>query len=71
MRIGFFVWEYPPQIVGGLGTYAEYITREFVQLGHDVTVFTLNPGKPENPRLFQSFLGFKRIFGSELSSANA
>ncbi|MEM3361376.1 MAG: hypothetical protein QXV85_09270 [Candidatus Bathyarchaeia archaeon] len=44
MRIGFFVWEYPPQIVGGLGTYAEYITREFVQLCHDVSVFTLNQG---------------------------
>ncbi len=44
MRIGFFVWEYPPRLVGGLGTYAEYITREFVELGHDVTVFTLNPG---------------------------
>jgi glycosyltransferase involved in cell wall biosynthesis len=44
LRIGFFVWEYPPQIVGGLGTYAEYITREFVELGHDVSVFTLNPG---------------------------
>ncbi len=44
MRIGFFVWEYPPALVGGLGTYAEYITREFIALGHDVTVFTLNPG---------------------------
>jgi len=44
MRIGFFVWEYPPSVVGGLGTYAEYITREFVALGHDVTVFTLNRG---------------------------
>lgn len=44
MRIGFFVWEYPPKLVGGLGTYAEHITREFVKLGHDVTVFTLNPG---------------------------
>ena len=44
MRIGFFVWEYPPKLVGGLGTYAEYITREFVELGHDVTVFTLNSG---------------------------
>lgn len=42
MRIGFFVYEYPPQIVGGLGTYAEYITQEFVDLGHDVSVFTLN-----------------------------
>ncbi|NWG11010.1 glycosyltransferase family 4 protein [Candidatus Bathyarchaeota archaeon] len=44
MRIGFFVWEYPPAIVGGLGTYAEYITREFVSMGNDVTIFTLNPG---------------------------
>ena len=44
MRIGFCVWEYPPKLVGGLGTYAENITREFVKLGHDVTVFTLNPG---------------------------
>jgi len=44
VRIGFFVWEYPPKLVGGLGTYAEYITREFVELGHDVTVLTLNPG---------------------------
>jgi glycogen(starch) synthase len=44
LRIGFFVWEYPPNLVGGLGTYAEYITRKFVELGHDVTVFTLNGG---------------------------
>ncbi|MDH7564203.1 MAG: glycosyltransferase family 4 protein [Candidatus Bathyarchaeota archaeon] len=44
LRIGFFVWEYPPALVGGLGTYADYITREFVAMGHDVTVFTLNPG---------------------------
>jgi glycogen(starch) synthase len=44
LRIGFFVWEYPPALVGGLGTYAEYITREFISMGNDVTVFTLNPG---------------------------
>lgn len=44
MRIGFFVWEYPPQLVGGLGTYADYITHEFIDIGHDVSVFTLNPG---------------------------
>jgi glycogen(starch) synthase len=30
--------------VGGLGTYAGYITRQFVSMGNDVTVFTLNPG---------------------------
>ena len=44
LRIGFFVWEYPPRLVGGLGTYADYITREFIKLGHEVTVFTLNEG---------------------------
>lgn len=30
--------------MGGLGTYAEYITRKFVELGEDVSVLTLNPG---------------------------
>jgi len=44
LRIGFFVWEYPPALVGGLGTYAEYVARQYIELGHDVTVFTLNPG---------------------------
>lgn len=53
MRIGFFVWEYPPALVGGLGTYADYITREFVRLGHDVTVFTLNPGDLKTREVFK------------------
>jgi glycosyltransferase involved in cell wall biosynthesis len=44
LRIAFFVWEYPPTLTGGLGTYAEYITQEFIEIGHDVSVFTLNPG---------------------------
>jgi glycosyltransferase involved in cell wall biosynthesis len=44
MRIIFLAWEYPPVLVGGLGTYAENITRKFVELGHDVTVFSLNNG---------------------------
>ncbi|HLN46288.1 MAG TPA: glycosyltransferase family 4 protein [Candidatus Sulfotelmatobacter sp.] len=44
MRLGFFVWEYLPSLVGGLGTYAEYITQEFLDIGHDVSVFTLNRG---------------------------
>lgn len=44
MRIGFFVWEYPPRLVGGLGTYAQYITRDFVRMGNDVVVFTTNTG---------------------------
>ena len=37
MEIVFFVYEFPPYIVGGLGTYAEYMTREFIKMGHDVT----------------------------------
>ncbi len=44
MRVAFFVWEYPPAIVGGLGTYAEYITEEFISLGWDGCVYTLNTG---------------------------
>ena len=36
------VYEYPPKIVGGLGTYAAEITRKFVLLDNDVTVFTMN-----------------------------
>jgi glycogen synthase len=44
MRIGFFSWEYPPRLIGGLGTYAEYITRDIVRMGTDVVVFTMNTG---------------------------
>lgn len=36
------VYEYPPKIVGGLGTYAAEITRKFVLMDHDVTIFTMN-----------------------------
>jgi len=44
MRIAFFAWEYPPFVVGGLGTYAENITRKYVERDHDVTVFAINTG---------------------------
>jgi glycosyltransferase involved in cell wall biosynthesis len=36
------VWEYPPKIVGGLGTYAAEITRKFVLMDNDITIFTMN-----------------------------
>jgi glycogen(starch) synthase len=42
MRLAVSVYEYPPKIVGGLGTYAAEITRKFVLLEHDVSVFTMN-----------------------------
>jgi glycogen(starch) synthase len=42
MKIAVLVYEYPPKIVGGLGTYAAEITRKFVLMDHDVTIFTMN-----------------------------
>ncbi len=44
MRIAYFVWEYPPRLVGGLGTYADEITRQFAAKGHEISVFTMNDG---------------------------
>jgi len=44
MKLAVFCWEFYPKLVGGLGTYAIEITRKFVELGHEVTVFTLNDG---------------------------
>ncbi|MCW4016992.1 MAG: glycosyltransferase family 4 protein [Candidatus Bathyarchaeota archaeon] len=49
MKIAVMVYEYPPKIVGGLGTYAAEITRKFVLLGHDVTVFTMNDDQGSLP----------------------
>jgi glycosyltransferase involved in cell wall biosynthesis len=42
MKLAVLVWEYPPKIVGGLGTYAAEITRKFVLDDNDVSVFTMN-----------------------------
>jgi len=42
MKMAVLVYEYPPKVVGGLGTYAAEITRKFVLTDHDVTVFTMN-----------------------------
>src|SRR5579875_3778847 len=47
MRLAVFVWEFPPRIVGGLGTYISEIAPRFVKMGSDVTVFTLNDGTLE------------------------
>jgi hypothetical protein len=42
MKLAVLVYEYPPMIVGGLGTYSAEITRQFVLRDNDVTVFTMN-----------------------------
>jgi len=49
MKIAILVYEYPPKIIGGLGTYATEITRKFVLLDHDVTVFTMNDDEGSLP----------------------
>ncbi|MFA7397647.1 MAG: glycosyltransferase family 4 protein [Crenarchaeota archaeon] len=49
MKIAAFVYEYPPKIVGGLGTYAAEITRKFVLSDHDITVFTMNDDEGSLP----------------------
>lgn len=49
MKIAVFVYEYPPKIVGGLGTYAAEITRKFVLKDNDVTVFTMNDDEGTMP----------------------
>lgn len=49
MKIAVCVYEYPPKIVGGLGTYAAEITRNFVLMDHDVTVFTMNDDEGSLP----------------------
>ncbi len=47
MKLAVFVWEFPPRIVGGLGTYISEIAPRFVKMGSDVTIFTLNDGTLE------------------------
>lgn len=49
MRVAFLTWEYPPLIVGGLGTYSHYMTRWMARLGHEVEVYAPSPPgvKPE------------------------
>lgn len=49
MKLAVLVYEYPPKIVGGLGTYAAEITRKFVLIDNDVTVFTMNDDEGSLP----------------------
>jgi len=43
MRIGFLCNEYPPARHGGIGSFTQTLSREFVKLGHSVTVVGLYP----------------------------
>jgi glycosyltransferase involved in cell wall biosynthesis len=47
MRIAYLSIEFPPRIFGGLGVYADEISREIVSQGEKVSVFTLGDSKLE------------------------
>ena len=42
MKIVHFSWEFPPVIYGGLGTFVTELSQKQVELGNEVTVFSLN-----------------------------
>ena len=44
MNIALFTWEYPPKIMGGLGTYTYELTRQLVKTEQNISVFTMNDG---------------------------
>jgi glycogen(starch) synthase len=39
-----FTWEFPPQIVGGLGTYTYELSHQLKKLENNVSIFTMNDG---------------------------
>ena len=51
MRIAMVVWEYPPHVVGGLGTYSGAMAPALRAAGHDVQVFAaLRDGETPAPQ---------------------
>uniref|UniRef100_A0A7J3UXS8 Glycosyltransferase family 1 protein n=1 Tax=Candidatus Methanosuratincola petrocarbonis (ex Vanwonterghem et al. 2016) TaxID=1867261 RepID=A0A7J3UXS8_9CREN len=44
MKIALFTWEFPPMVVGGLGTFTYELSIGLRRLGHEVTAFTMNDG---------------------------
>lgn len=40
MKIAYFSIEFPPRVFGGLGVYADFISRELTSLGNEIVVFT-------------------------------
>ncbi len=77
MRIAFLTWEYPPNVVGGLGVYSQYAVRELLAMGQEVTVFTPNHGdQPEDavedgarvlrPRVYDVSGSFPNVIDDQL-----
>ncbi len=45
MKVAAFCWEFPPRVVGGLGSYISEIAPRLVSKGNDVSLFTFNDGR--------------------------
>jgi len=48
-----FCWEFPPRIVGGLGSYISEIAPRIVARGNDVSLFTFNDGKLKTHEMYR------------------
>ncbi|MDD1776222.1 MAG: glycogen/starch synthase, partial [Candidatus Methanomethylicus sp.] len=77
MDIALFTWEYPPKIVGGLGTYTYELSKQLAKMGHCVDVFTMNDGnlktienfegiEVHRPRLFDISAIFPEVVDEEI-----
>jgi glycosyltransferase involved in cell wall biosynthesis len=53
MRVCFISFEYPPNILGGAGTYAETLVKGLRRRGVDVFVISRGHGHNENQRVFR------------------
>ena len=45
MKIAYLCLEFPPRVFGGLGVYADSISKEMASLGQKISVFTLGDGE--------------------------
>ena len=52
MKIAMFCWEFPPRVVGGLGSYISEIAPRLVSKGNDVSLFTFNDGKLKTHEMY-------------------
>lgn len=51
MRIAVISFEFPPETLGGIATYARHATRMLAARGHDVTVFASTAGPDRDEQL--------------------
>lgn len=68
MKILFTSWEFPPNIIGGLGKHVYHLASQLVQDGHDIVVVTRHPtgtNEVNNPTKLVNHSGIKVIYTSE------